>query len=227
MVILPDLSTLPLQPFGTVGGVRAQSQAVIYVTLSDVFIRRSSQTKNLSDDELMKLVRRGDGDAFRHLYDRYKSQMFIYCLRMMNDRDAAKDVLQEVFIRVHANRERYEVGTNFVGWLHTIARNLCLNARRDSKDHASFDETASYNTFVDESNADVGLQEQLAAEIARLPEIYRDVLILREYEELSYQEIVDATGLTMSTVKFRIFKAREILRERLAWSLDDLHRKKD
>lgn len=191
------------------------------MTFTDVFIRRSSKTKDLTDDELMKRVRRDDQEAFRVLYDRYKSQLFIYCLRMMNDRDAAKDVLQEVFIRVHANRERYEPGTNFVGWVHTIARNLCLNARRDNKSHTSFDETASYGTSA-RPDSDVALREQLAGEIARLPEIYREALILREYEGHSYQEIVQITGLTMSTVKFRIFKAREILRERLAWGLDEL-----
>ena len=191
------------------------------MTFTDVFIRRSSKKKDLTDDELMMRIRRGDQDAFRTLYDRYKNQLFIYCLRMMNDRDAAKDVLQEVFIRVHANRERYEQGTNFVGWVHTIARNLCLNARRDTKSHTSFDETAAYSISAS-PDSDIALREQVASEIAKLPEIYREALVLREYEGHSYQEIVKITGLAMSTVKFRIFKAREILRERLAWGLDEL-----
>ncbi len=191
------------------------------MTFTDVFIRRSSKTKELTDDELMMRVRRDDQAAFRILYDRYKNQLFIYCLRMMNDRDAAKDVLQEVFIRVHSKRDRYEPGTNFVGWVHTIARNLCLNARRDTKSHTTFDETAIYGTSP-AADSDVVLREQVAAEIAKLPEIYRESLILREYEGHSYQEIVEITGLAMSTIKFRIFKAREILRERLAWGLDEL-----
>lgn len=191
------------------------------MTLTDVFIRRQSDETTLSDDELMKRVRKEDRRAFRVLYDRYKAQLFIYCLRMVNDRDAAKDILQEVFIRVHTNRERFAAGTNFAGWVHTIARNLCLNARRDSKDHTSFDETAAYSGMAG-ADHDIALQERLAHEIARLPEIYREALVLREYEGRSYQEIVDMTGQAMSTVKFRIFKAREILRERLSWSLDDL-----
>jgi RNA polymerase sigma-70 factor (ECF subfamily) len=170
----------------------------------------------------MKQVRKGDNAAFRTLYDRYKGQMFIYCLRMVGDRDAAKDVLQEVFIRVHTHRDRYEPGTNFVGWVHTIARNLCLNARRDSKDQTSFDETAAYGMSTNTPDPDIALRERVAAEIARLPEIYREALVLREYEGHSYQEIVGITGQAMSTVKFRIFKAREILRERLAWGLDEL-----
>lgn len=75
----------------------------------------------------------------------------------------------------------------------------------------------------DDQEGDVGLREYLAAEIARLPESYREALILREYEDRSYEDIVTMTGATMATIKFRLFKAREILRERLQWRLDDLH----
>lgn len=171
----------------------------------------------------MQKVRKGDDVAFRMLYDRFKSQIFLYCLRMMNDRDAAKDVLQEVFIRIHTNREKYEPGTNFNGWVHTIARNLCLNAKRDARNHASFDETMAYNDNPKAMNADVALRDKLAEEIAGLPEIYREALVLREYKGHSYQEIVEITGVAMSTVKFRIFKAREMLRQRLGTWLDDLH----
>jgi RNA polymerase sigma-70 factor (ECF subfamily) len=170
----------------------------------------------------MERVQGRDDVAFQALYDRYKAQLFVYCLRMLNDRDAAKDVLQEVFIRIHTRREKYEAGTNFNGWIHTIARNLSLNARRDAKDHSSFDEGMAYAANPSEPGHDVALRERLAEEIARLPEIYREALILREYEGRSYQEIVDILGVAMSTVKFRIFKAREILRERLSWSLDEL-----
>lgn len=185
-----------------------------------MFIPRSSRRDELSDDELMGRVQGGDVAAFRLLYDRYKVQLFMYCLRMLNDRDAAKDVLQEVFIRVHTRREQYRTGTNFPGWVHTIARNLCLNARRDAKEHQSFDEAMPYASS-DAGTGDVALRQRLAEEIARLPELYREALVLREYEDLSYQEIADTLGATMATVKFRIFKAREMLRARLGSSLDE------
>lgn len=189
------------------------------MTLQELFIRRKSQ-RTLSDDELMARLQHGDESAFKTLYDRYNGTIFIFCLRMLNDRDAAKDVLQEVFIRVHLRCEQYGSGTNFGGWIHTIARNLCLNARRDNRMHASFDEK-KYETTSDSGNADVALRDRLAAEIARLPELYREALILREYEDHSYDEIAVILGAPMSTVKFRIFKAREILRERLAESFNE------
>ncbi len=170
----------------------------------------------------MSKVRAGDDAAFRILYDRYKSHVFMYCLRTLNDRDAAKDVLQEVFIRIHTQRERYTTGTNFGGWVHTIARNLCYNARRSRKEQTTFDENQGYAGSSSQQNSDVALRDRLAEAIAGLPEIYREALVLREYEDQSYQQIADITGATMSTVKFRIFKGREMLRERLAKSLDDL-----
>ncbi|MBC8144903.1 MAG: sigma-70 family RNA polymerase sigma factor [bacterium] len=168
----------------------------------------------------MSRVQNGETVAFRQLYDRYKVQLFLYCLRMVNDRDAAKDVLQDVFIRIHTRREQYRAGTNFPGWIHTIARNLCLNARRDARDHQSYDESMPYAS-AEVSTSDVVLRQRLAEEIARLPALYRDALVLREYEDLSYQEIADALSATMATVKFRIFKAREMLRTRLGSSLDE------
>ncbi len=207
-------------------GVRSWTSlnAKILVTLTDVLIRRSKKTDELSDDELMKLVCRGDEGAFRALYERYRRQIFIYCLRLLrDDRDLAMDAMQDIFIRVHKKRDRYSSGTNFAGWIHTIARNICLNFHRDAPDYVSFDEMTTLEPSYEETERDVGLRDQLTREIDRLPEAYREVLILREYEERTYQEIVDITGLPMSTVKFRIFKAREVLRERLQWGLDELN----
>lgn len=171
----------------------------------------------------MTLVRHGDDVAFRVLYERYRGQLFTYCVRMLNDREAAMDTLQDIFVRLHRKRNLYQVGTNFAGWIHTIARNLCLNARRDVREFIEFDETMILDPAQGDNDRDVGLRDQLAAEIQRLPEDYREVVILREYEDRSYNDIVKITGLSMATVKFRIFKAREILRQRLAWGLDEIN----
>ncbi len=190
---------------------------------TDVLIRPRKNKADRSDDELMGMVRRGDNEAFRILYNRYKSQLFIYSLRMLNDREAAQDMLQEIFVRLHENAGKYESGTNFAGWIHTIARNLCINAKRNRKEQVDFDETAQY--FSTKTNdSDVLLREKLAEEIAALPDIYQEAVILREYEGYSYKQIAEITGQTLATVKFRIFKGRELLRETLAPWLDELHR---
>lgn len=191
------------------------------MTLTDVFIGRSSQPRQLDDDELMLRVRNGDELAFRTLYDRYKNQIFWFCYRTLKDRDTAKDAVQEVFIRIYRMRDKYVPGTNFVGWIHSMARNQCLNIHRTQKDTEPFDELQDYAIQMANERSDTALQDHLAYEVAQLPEIYREALVLREYEGRSYQEIVEITGLSLSAVKFRIFKARDLLRERLAKRLDE------
>lgn len=169
----------------------------------------------------MLRVRNGDELAFRTLYDRYKNQIFWFCYRTLKDRDIAKDAVQEVFIRIYRMRDKYAPGTNFVGWIHSMARNQCLNIHRSQKDTEPFDELQDYAIQMANERSDTALQDHLAYEVAQLPEIYREALVLREYEGRSYQEIVEITGLSLSAVKFRIFKARDLLRERLAKRLDE------
>lgn len=192
------------------------------MTFPDIFISRSRTGQSSTDDDLMREVRKGNAAAFRLLYDRYKEQVFIYCLRMINDRDATKDILQEVFVRVHSMAQAYKPDTNFNGWIHAIARNLCLNHCRSTRDHISYDETQEYACDVtNDKDRDVALQQILAQELERMPAIYREALILREYEDCSYAQIGQALGITLQTVRFRIFRAREILRERLGSRLDE------
>ena len=194
---------------------------------TETLIRSRKKITERTDDELMRRVRRGDDAAFRELYNRYKGQLFIYCYRMLNDREGAQDALQEIFVRVHENAAKYTPGTNFAGWVHTIARNFCLNVQRGRKDQVDFDETAAYGQDDRSERHDVFLREKLAEEVAALPAIYREAVILREYEGYSYKQIMEITGQTMATVKFRIFKGREILRSRLGPWLDDMANDRD
>ncbi|MBL0332251.1 MAG: RNA polymerase sigma factor [Chlorobiota bacterium] len=187
------------------------------MSLADVFIKRSNQNiSELTDDELMSLIGSGDKFAFQVIYEKYKARIFHFCLRTLNDREAAKDVLQEVFIRVFKKNESYKKGTSFPGWLHSIARNLCLNVIRDRKITVEFDEFNFGYNALDTSEQDVLLSEILNKEIQRLPDIYREAIILFEYEGYSYPQICELINVPLSTVRFRIFKAREILRGKLA-----------
>ena len=172
----------------------------------------------------MRRISRGDEKAFQILYNRYKRQLFLYCFRMLNDREAAKDALQEVFVRLHENSGKYKPESNFAGWIHTIARNLCINIQRNTKEYVDFDETELRAVNPKAETSDVLLRERLADEVAGLPDIYREAVILREYEGYSYNQIAEITGQTLATVKFRIFKGRELLRKRLGRWLDELHR---
>jgi RNA polymerase sigma-70 factor (ECF subfamily) len=171
-----------------------------------------------SDDELLGLVAGGDKQAFMKLYERYRERLFTYCLRMLGDRERAKDALQDSFLKAYQNAGMYQSGTNVTAWLFRLTRNVCIDILRARKEHDPIDDLQIASV---ESVSDVMLQEVLTEEIEKLPEIYREAVVLRDVQGHSYEEIAGITGTALSTVKFRIFKARDTLRQRLATYLTE------
>ncbi|MDB5034738.1 MAG: polymerase sigma factor SigM [Chlorobi bacterium] len=171
-----------------------------------------------SDDQLLRLVASGDKQAFLTLYDRYRERLFTYCCRMIGDRERAKDAMQDALLKAYQNAAMYQEGTNVAAWLFRLTRNVCIDAIRARKEHDPIDDL---QLAVQERAPDVMLQDALTEEIERLPEIYREAVVLRDVQGHSYDEIAKITGTAISTVKFRIFKARDTLRQRLAIYLKD------
>lgn len=182
-------------------------------------IFKKKQTAASSDDELIRRVTQGDKEAFMVLYERYRERLFTYCCRMLGDRDTAKDALQDSFVKAFQNAAMYRAGTSVSAWLFRLTRNVCIDMLRARREHESIDDVEPVEW---EQTSDVKLQEALTEEIERLPEIYREAVILRDVQGHSYQEIAEITGTAISTVKFRIFKARDMLRQRLTVYLSDL-----
>lgn len=167
------------------------------------------------DTDLIEAFRRGDEFAFVALYDRYKGAVYAYCVKMLLDRDAAQDVLQETFTRAYENRERLLRTTAFKAWLFTIARNQCLNALRRVGREVPFASEAPEPPAPGSTPFAALLKSEQADLISRMlaelsPE-YREVIVLREYQNLSYDEIASVTRSTVSAVKSRLFKARRKL----------------
>jgi RNA polymerase sigma-70 factor (ECF subfamily) len=177
-----------------------------------------SKSKQLSDDELLRQIAAGEEHAFMRLYDRYRGRLFTYCCRMIGDRERARDALQEALLKAYQNADKYQEGTNAAAWLFRLTRNVCIDMLRTRKDHESVEEMQLPSQ---EYQSDILLQEALTNEIERLPEIYREAVILRDVQGHSYEEIATITGTAVSTVKFRIFKARDTLRQRLTTYLTD------
>jgi RNA polymerase sigma-70 factor (ECF subfamily) len=171
-----------------------------------------------SDDELLRLVAGGDQQAFMKLYERYRGRLFTYCCRMLGDRERAKDALQDSFLKAYQNAGMYQSGTNVGAWLFRLTRNVCIDILRTRKEHEPIEEM---QLPAIEQVSDVMLQDVLTEEIEKLPEIYREAVVLRDVQGHSYEEIASITGTALSTVKFRIFKARDTLRQRLATYLQD------
>lgn len=166
----------------------------------------------VTDAALVEAVRAGDPFAFAALYDRYKGPVYGYCARMLLDREAAQDAVQETFARAFEHRARLVASASFKAWIFTIARNQCLNLLRRSGRETGFTADAPepvspgatpFAALLRSEQADL-----LARALAALSPASREVVVLREDHDLSYDEIAALTRTTVSAVKSRLFKAR-------------------
>jgi RNA polymerase sigma-70 factor, ECF subfamily len=166
------------------------------------------------DRALIEAFQDGDEFAFVSLYNRYRGGVYAFCVKMLFDRTLAQDVMQETFLRVYENRDRLANSGSFKAWLYTIARNQCLNQLRRTNRQVPFDEN-NQDLFLPEtpiSQLEKSERIRLVSHfLAQLKPDYREVLILREYQNLSYEEIAAVTRSTLSAVKSRLFKARRKL----------------
>ena len=171
----------------------------------------------VQDDILIRDFREGSDLAFVHLYNRYKHAAYVYCVKILNDAEAAKDIVQGVFLKVYERRSQLLHPESFKAWLLIIARNDCLTYLRKATRMSRLDEENEDDVFA-LPTSEIDRDEETAIvsrAVARLnPELNEDV-ILREYENLSYKEIADVLGVTESIVKSRLFSARQQLYARL------------
>lgn len=169
------------------------------------------------DKALVEAFRQGDDFAFVSLYNRYKGPVYTFCLKMLFDRALAQDVMQETFLRIYENRDRLLNAHSFKAWTFTIARNQCLNQFRRSSKHVVLDDEntpAVSETVALAPMAKLEKSEQVELVnrfLEQLKPEYREVIVLREYQNLTYEEIAAVTRSTLSAVKSRLFKARRNL----------------
>lgn len=174
----------------------------------------------------MDLVAKGDAAAFERLVERHQALVAGTVARMLGSNSDVEDIAQQVFIRVWKSAGRYVAKAKFTTWLLKITRNLVFNEMRRAKRHphvpVQIEPEADEIPLKDEQTSapDVTLLEselQSAIEnaIGLLPDTQRMALVLRRYEELSYEEIADVLDLSVPAVKSLLFRARTELRERL------------
>jgi RNA polymerase sigma-70 factor (ECF subfamily) len=180
------------------------------------------------DLRLMARIRDGDDEAFRELVEFHQHRVVGTCARMLGDDVEAEDVAQQVFIRVWKNAARWEPTAKFTTWLYTILRNLVFNECRRRGRHparsldAAFEDDERPQQFEDDSVKapdtvllDAEMQTAIARAIEELPETQRMAVILRRYQDVSYEEIAQVLELTVPAVKSVLFRARTELREKL------------
>jgi RNA polymerase sigma-70 factor (ECF subfamily) len=172
-------------------------------------------------------LQEGQLEAYNELVERYRDRLFTFLRFMVKDPRTAEDLLQETFIRFWRYRMNYKPVARFSTWIYTIAGNLARSELRRLARKNEIDIAANENTrtpdfdFVDPAApVDTQVHRRMTREAVRraidkLPDDFREVIILRELQELSYEEIVELLSLPLGTVKSRINRARTRLRELL------------
>jgi RNA polymerase sigma-70 factor (ECF subfamily) len=187
---------------------------------------RASSGDDAEDVRLMLLVASGDTAAFEALIERHQALVAGTVARMLGSNSDVEDIAQQVFIRVWKSASRYVARAKFTTWLLKITRNLVFNEMRRAKRHpqvpVQIDPEAEELPLKDEMTStpdatllQAELQSKIDSAIAQLPDSQRMALVLRRYQELSYEEIAEVLELSVPAVKSLLFRARTELRERL------------
>jgi RNA polymerase sigma-70 factor, ECF subfamily len=187
---------------------------------------------NNSDEQLIALFQKGKGDAFDLLVERFKNPLMNYIFRYLNDYDECDDIVQETFIRVYQNKGAYKPVAKFSTWIYTIASNLAKTRLYQRKKffRLSFDrrsENEENYKFVDQRNnlediTDSILIDQIVQNaLDKIPNKLREAVILRDIQELTYDEIADILKTSIGTVKSRINRGRNQLKDILGMSIKE------
>lgn len=166
-----------------------------------------------TDDDLVWVARclQGETSAFEPLVRRYERVMFAIALRLLGDFEEARDATQDAFVRVYEKLHTFDPSRKFFSWLYRIVVNECLNVRRARKMHAPLDGEYATTSVAFETLAAAELHDRVQAALGQLTKEYREVIVLRHFADLSYDEISEVTGVAEKTVKSRLFSARERL----------------
>lgn len=189
----------------------------------------STTSTDSVDQEDMLGLQAGREVCLDRLMERHGGRLFRYLVRVLQDETEAQEVAQETFVRVFLHRARFEVGQRFSGWLYSIATNLgrdVLRRRQTRRSHAvSVMEGAALRTELGGGGEAGGdphgeLARRERGELVReaiggLAEDLREVVILSEYEGLSHAEIGEVVGCSAKAVEMRLYRGRQVLRERL------------
>ena len=184
------------------------------------------------DFALMARIAAGDHGAFRELVERHQHAVIGTVAKMLGNASESEDIAQQVFLRIWRNARRYRPDAKFTTYLFTITRNLVFNEsrRKSRKKEVSSDEREeNSNQLIEASPAcrpdaellQAELQRAVDEAIASLPEAQRMAVVLRRYEQLSYEEIAGVLKLSVSAVKSLLFRARTSLREALSGYLSE------
>ena len=181
------------------------------------------------DEQLVCEYANGNNEAFDTLLIRYKQRLFSYIFQMVRDRDLADDIFQETFIKAITTirQGRYSDMGKFSAWLYRIARNLAVDSFRAEKgENVVSADDADYDVLnrrelaedtIEDVMVDLQIEEDLRRLVDRLPDVQRQVLEMRYYQDLSFKEIAEITGVSINTalgrMRYAILNLRRMAKE--------------
>jgi RNA polymerase sigma-70 factor (ECF subfamily) len=170
------------------------------------------------DDEVIRKAQRGDQDAFALIVRTYEVPVYNHVLRLVNDRSLAEDLTQDVFVRVFQNLPRFSFRSKFTTWLFRLTVNRVVDEIRaqERRPRSTVLPTDDSLRVVDAAHEEAETIDAIWRAVGRLNPDLKTALLMRDVAGLSYDEIADALEITLMTVKWRIYKAREDVQLALA-----------
>lgn len=183
-------------------------------------------TANLTDEQLVEIAVRDDPDAFGEIVKRWERKIFALCYGMLHVEEEARDAAQETFIAAFKNASNFRGEAKVSSWLHRIAVNQCLTKQRRAKvrGETSLDEgseTAESSFTASKTLSPLSEFErnertnQIRSAVMSLPPDLRQLIVMKEFEEMTFQQIADVLEIPLSTVKSRVYTALKQLRMKL------------
>ncbi|MGE4276378.1 MAG: RNA polymerase sigma factor [Lawsonibacter sp.] len=182
----------------------------------------------MTEQELVSRAKAGDQDAFEQLVLENQNRVYTLTVRMTGDREEGADLAQEAFFKAWRGLSSFQGDSSFSTWVYRLATNVCIDFLRRKKrrrevepvlslddEECGWAEPADWDQDPQQHLERAELSRAVARELEALPDHHRQVLVMREMSGLSYQEIGEALGLDMGTVKSRIARARLALRKKL------------
>jgi RNA polymerase sigma-70 factor (ECF subfamily) len=197
--------------------------------------RASTGRDPVDDRDLVEAARRGDRDAFRTLFERYHRRAYALAFGVLRHQDDALDVVQDAFIKAHKHLDKFEGNSSFFTWLYRIVMNLAIDHLRKHRrvspvelDEQVVQGEASDDTLLPKllggnpgrALMDKQIRARIDAALGELSDNHRAVLVMRELEGLSYEEMAKAMGCSKGTIMSRLFHARKNMQKRLVDLVD-------
>jgi RNA polymerase sigma factor (sigma-70 family) len=177
--------------------------------------------EQLTDEQLVDQIRQGDEEAYRFLIERHKQYIYTLVYRMIEHRETAEDLTQDIFLKLYRSLAQFRGDSKFTTWLYRLTANMVTDYRRTQKRRpyeALKDKMKGWFSNRQEEPEAVALQKEerqmVQSLLSQLPDKYRLILYLYHFKQLSYQEISEITQLPLKTIETRLYRGKSLLKQK-------------